>query len=207
MRILTLGAGGMSEAFDGIKIPQSECDVRDIGDVSDVIHEHQPDVVIMTAGVSNPDTMEHARFEDELTTNLLGAFNIAQIAINCDVQTMIFIASVAGLYGKPYHAAYSASKAGVISLVQSLAMEGHDAYAISPGRVDTPMRQKDYPHDLLGSRLSPDHIWQVIRKILDGRYSSGDNVLIRKVGLTDIIEEVTPVRWRDILKVGQPVTI
>ena len=197
----------MSEAFDGIKLPQSRCDVRVFDDVSGVLYHYRPSVVILTAGVSNPNPVQLARFEDEITTNLLGAFNVAQAAIHYGVETMVFIASVAGLYGKPNHAAYSASKAGVISLVQSLALEGHNAYAVSPGRVNTPMREKDYPNDTPGSRLEPKRVWEVIQRILLGCYNPGDNVIIRKIGFETIIEQVASVPWKDELRVGLPVTI
>ncbi len=208
MTTLVFGAGGMSKAFaDTIRIPQDECDVRDIAQVADTVSVYNPDVVIMTAGVSNPGPIESARFEEEIGTNLLGAFNVAQICVNYGVNKMIFIASVAGLHGKPNHSAYSASKAGVISLVQSLAHEGYGAWAISPGRVDTEMRTRDYPNDTPGSRLSPFRVWEVIRKITNGDYPSGSNIMVRKIGLDKVVEEVVPTPYRDILAVGQPVTI
>ncbi len=207
MTILTLGAGGMSEPFDGIKLDKSECDVRDRHSVFWAIRKHEPSVVVLTAGVSNPGPIESVRYEAEIETNLIGAFNVAQACVCNNVGTMIFIASVAGLYGKPNHSAYSATKAGVISLVESLAMEGHAAYAISPGRVNTPMRAKDYPMDTIGSRLEPDRIWQVVKAILHGDYEPGSNVLIRKIGLTDIVEQVADTPWRERLNVGQPVLI
>ena len=205
--IVTFGAGGMSEAFDGVKIPHSECDVRDIAEVASVMDAYRPSVVIVTAGVSHPDSIARGRFEEEISTNLLGAFNVAQIAVNFDVETLIFIASVAGLHGKPNHASYCASKAGVISLVQSLAHEGYNAYAISPGRVDTPMRERDYPSDTPGSRLKPERVWDVVLSILAGEYQPGDNILLRKIGLDYITEYAVPVPFKDELRVGEPVSI
>ena len=205
--ILILGAGGMAEAFDGVSVPQSVCDVRDLTAVMQTLGTYDPDVVILTAGVSNPNPIERASVEEEIGTNMLGAFNVAQACVWAGVKTMIFVASVAGLYGKPIHSAYSATKAGVISLVQSLAMEGHNAYAVSPGRVDTPMREKDYPQDQPGSRLEPDHVWSVIKEILRGDYEPGSNVMIRKQGFTEIIKKVVPTPMRDELRVGEPVTI
>ena len=207
MTTVILGAGGMAEAFEGIKVSQAECDVTSYSDVLATLATYEPSVVIVTAGASNPALIGEAEFAEELHTNLFGAFNVAHLAVRHNVQTMIFIASVAGLYGKPNHAAYCASKAGIISLVQSLAMEGHDAYAISPGRVDTPMREKDYPADTPGSRLDPERVGEVVQKILKGHYTSGDNILIRKVGLDRVVEHVVQTPWRDTLGVGQPVTI
>lgn len=210
MTVLALGAGGMAEGWPDVTlVPHDECDVRDIHEVEWVLGRYKPEVIIVTAGISNPGPVgigEPALMEIE--TNLIGAFNVADAAVRrLPPATLIFIASVAGLYGKPNHAAYCASKAGVISLVQSLAMEGHQAFAVSPGRVDTPMRERDYPQDTPGSRLEPLEVWQVIGNILSLHYHSGDNILIRKHGLTHVEIEVVPVPWRDALRVGQPVTI
>lgn len=55
---------------------------------------------------------------------------------------MVCIASVDGMQGSPMHAAYGAAKAGVISLVQSMAVEwaehGIRVNAIAPGHIVTP---------------------------------------------------------------------
>ena len=208
---LIIGGGGIAEAIKerigGKIVERKECDVSILAQVIDPIKDNKPDTVIFTAGISNPGPIKEVDPEFEILTNLLGAFNVARVCIGAHVKTMIFIASVAGLYGKPNHAGYSASKAGVISLVQSLAMEGHNAYAISPGRVDTPMRQKDYPNDTPGSRLPASKIAEVVEEILNGDYRSGDNMVIRKIGLDTIIKKVAETPWKDELAVGQPVTI
>lgn len=55
---------------------------------------------------------------------------------------MAFVGSVSGMTGAPYHAAYGAAKAGLLSLVRSLAVElgpsGIRANAVAPGVVWTP---------------------------------------------------------------------
>jgi NAD(P)-dependent dehydrogenase (short-subunit alcohol dehydrogenase family) len=59
------------------------------------------------------------------------------------IQTLEwFFTPVADLYGKPSHSNYCAPKAGVISLVQSLGMEGYKAYSISPRRIDSKMKKR-----------------------------------------------------------------
>ena len=205
--ILTLGAGGIAEAFDGIKLDRHECDVRNRLAVHAALFEHQPSVVVLTAGVSNPGPIESARYEDEMETNLLGAFNVAQACVRHQVETMIFIASVAGMYGKSNHAAYSATKAGIISLVQSLAQENHNAYAISPGRVNTPLREKDYPGEDVRTRLQPSHINAIVQDILAGVYEPGDNIVIRMNGYDVLpIEVDRNLYWKKSLKIGEPVT-
>jgi len=212
--ILIFGAGDMAEqgivpVVGGELITQHECDVRKLDQVHRIMAEIIPSTVIFTAGVSRPAMMidyQSDDYIDEIETNLIGAFNVARCATDIGA-TMIFIASVAAMHGKPHHSGYCASKSGVISLVQSLAMEGYDAYAISPGRVDTSMRQKDYPNDTPGSRLEPREIGELVRDILEGQYESGDNLIIRRIGLETVPIKIDKGPWRDELRVGQPVII
>jgi NAD(P)-dependent dehydrogenase (short-subunit alcohol dehydrogenase family) len=166
--------------------------------------------VIFTAGVSHPASVADGSrldWRNEIEVNLIGAYNVASAALLAGAKTLIFIASLAGLYGKPNHSGYSASKAGLISLVQSLAMEGHNAYAISPGRVNTAMRERDYPGEDPRTRLDPLVIGRIVADILASRYTPGDNIVIRMRG-----HQVQPIEvhrgdgWRERLRVGEPPT-
>ncbi len=164
--------------------------------------------IINCAGVSHPGPIRHDDgWRHELHVNLLGSFALAQKAVEVGVETLIFLASVAGLHGKPNHAGYSASKAGVISLVQSLAHEGHNAYAISPGRVNTKMRERDYPGEDVRTRLEPTQVGEVVRDILEGKYQPGDNVIIRKIGFDTYTRVDDGEPWKTWLRVGQPATV
>lgn len=210
MAIAVIGAGGIGEAIGGIQVSREMCDVRHFSEVNQILSEIRPDVMVFTAGVSYTGSIKESgivQLREELEVNLIGAFNVAKACVLNDVKTMIFIASVAGLYGKPEHSGYSASKAGVISLVQSLAMEGHDAYAISPGRVDTKLRERDYPNDTPGSRLEPKVIAGIVSSITNGKYDPGDNIIVRKIGLDVVVKKVAETPWKNELAVGQPVTI
>lgn len=87
-----------------------------------------------------------------------------------------FVGSVSGTTGAPYHAAYGAAKAGLLSLVRSMAVElgpsGIRANAVAPGVVWTPrigamigeegrqrnaenapLRRVAEPHDIAGALL------------------------------------------------------
>lgn len=204
--ILLFGGGGIAQGIIEVNGGStSVADVRSPHDIQAALRRPVPDVVINCAGVSAPGTLDSAPdYEAEIEINLIGSFNVAAMAIEAGVPTLIFIASVAGLYGKPNHSGYCASKAGVISLVQSLAMEGHDAYVISPGRVDTKMREADYPGEDPRTRLTPTQIGEVVRSILIGCYTPGDNIIIRKQGYDTYHDLDRGDPWRTYLRVGEP---
>lgn len=222
MKVLIFGGGGMAEGIkeyvsDGkvtVDIVYPEyCDVTNVEQIATALSLYKPDVVINCAGVSYVKKVNESHVPnwiEDINVNLIGSYKVARISVEerFNIKTLIFIGSVAGLYGKPDHSSYCASKAGVISLVQSLGMEGYDAYAISPGRVDTPMRERDYPSDTPGSRLEPTDIGAVVSEIIQGIWKPGDNLIIRKEGLHNVIREVDRGQpWRRKLRVGEPVTI
>jgi len=208
--------GGGEIATKGIRpVVHDDCwivdqDVRCYPQIYDLMAAMRPTTVIVTAGVSHPKTIaesDPADWQHEISVNLLGSYNVAKAAVDVGVTNLIFIASVAGLYGKPNHSGYSASKGGVISLVQSLAMEGHHAWAISPGRVDTTMREADYPGEDPRTRLDPKEIGVVVQSLLDGHVEPGANVIVRKIGF-DVYRRVDRGEpWRTWLKVGEPVVV
>ncbi|MEP1766310.1 MAG: SDR family NAD(P)-dependent oxidoreductase [Sulfitobacter sp.] len=83
-----------------------------------------------------------------VTTNLTGSFNIAQLAprvLRAGGQ-LALCGSVAGYFGLPQGQIYSATKAGVMNLAQTLRAEWHgrfDVRLISPGFVDTRLTQRN----------------------------------------------------------------
>jgi NAD(P)-dependent dehydrogenase (short-subunit alcohol dehydrogenase family) len=85
--------------------------------------------------------------------------------------SLVFVASVSGLTSAPQHAAYGAAKAGLISLVRSLAVElgppGVRTNAVAPGVVWTPRVS-----ELLGER---------------GRNVQAENAPLRRVAETSDI--------------------
>jgi NAD(P)-dependent dehydrogenase (short-subunit alcohol dehydrogenase family) len=186
-------------------IAKEVCDIRDENSIKKIIEEYKPTAVINCAGVSNLQKVLNSdakKWQEEIEVNLIGSYLLAREILSFDKKIpMIFLASVAGMYGKPDHSGYSASKSGVISLVQSLAMEGYRAYAISPGRVNTKMREKDFPGEDIKTRLSTSEVAAVIKKCLDGHYSPGDNVVIRKRGYRKLnrIDKGQP--WKQYLNV------
>lgn len=191
----------------GGTVPEN-CDVTSYPSVLKTIRAAMPEVVINCAGVSHVSTVAESDpilWAQEQSVNLLGSYHVAKASIACGVDTMIFIASVSGKYGKPNHAGYCASKAGVISLVQSLGMEGHNAFAISPGRVDTKLREKDYPGEDPRTRLDPLQVGVLVKDILEGKYKPGENIVLRKIGYDTFTRVDRGAPWRSYLRVGEPV--
>ena len=218
MKVLIFGKSDIGEGIkqlylDTVNIPKEECDVRDALQVRVTLEKYKPDVIVNCAGISHVQVVKDSNIDywkEEIDVNLTGSFIVARESINAGVKTMIFIASVAGMYGKPEHSGYSASKSGVISFVQSLGFEGYDAYSISPGRVDTKMRENDFPGEDKRTRLSTLQVAEIVKECVDGKYKPGDNVIIRKRGFRKLKRVDQGQPWKKYLNVqplGTPKTI
>ena len=218
MKVLIFGKSDIGEGIkqlylDTVNIPKEECDVRDALQVRNTLEKYKPDVIVNCAGISHVQVVKNSNIDywkEEIDVNLTGSFIVARESINAGVKTMIFIASVAGMYGKPEHSGYSASKSGVISFVQSLGFEGYDAYSISPGRVDTKMRENDFPGEDKRTRLSTLQVAEIVKECVDGKYKPGDNVIIRKRGFRKLKRVDQGQPWKKYLNVqplGTPKTI
>ena len=218
MKVLIFGKSDIGEGIkqlylDTVNIPKEECDVRDALQVRNTLKKYKPDVIVNCAGISHVQVVKDSNIDywkEEIDVNLTGSFIVARESINSGVKTMIFIASVAGMYGKPEHSGYSASKSGVISFVQSLGFEGYDAYSISPGRVDTKMRENDFPGEDKRTRLSTLQVAEIVKECVDGKYKPGDNVIIRKRGFRKLKRVDQGQPWKKYLNVqplGTPKTI
>jgi meso-butanediol dehydrogenase/(S,S)-butanediol dehydrogenase/diacetyl reductase len=117
------------------------------------------DVLVSNAGISfrkSFDEMEYEQWSKVLKVNLDGMFFCAQQAvIRMKAQksgVLLFTASTNGLEGHPLYADYNASKAGVILLAKTLALEFAPwlrANAVCPGYVLTPMQKLEYTPEML----------------------------------------------------------
>ena len=130
-------------------------DVRDAGDcralVMATMERHgQLDVLVHCAGVwDERPTLDVSEddWDAVLGTNLKGAFFTMQAALATMIPAgggvIVAVASDSGYHAEPGAAAYAASKAGMISLVRTLARDhgpdGVRVVAVSPGIVETPM--------------------------------------------------------------------
>ena len=114
-----------------------------------------PDLLLANAGTGISGMpvadMDDASFEQVLRTDLMGPLFCARAFIRLRRQAggrgrIVFTGSVAGHLPTPESAPYGMAKAGINSLVRSLARELAPDYinvnAIAPGLIATPMTQK-----------------------------------------------------------------
>lgn len=110
-----------------------------------------PDIVIANAGVSSGTLTEYAEdihaFQQVMDINVMGVVKTFQPFIAAMRETgngtLVGVASVAGFRGLPGAGAYSASKAALISYLESLRIELHGSgvsvVTLCPGYIETPM--------------------------------------------------------------------
>jgi meso-butanediol dehydrogenase/(S,S)-butanediol dehydrogenase/diacetyl reductase len=117
------------------------------------------DVLINNAGISirhNFLDITPTEWDRIIAVNLTGVFYVAQtVAKHMWAQgsgVILQTASTNGLVGQPYYADYNATKAGVIELTKSMALELAPKVrvcAVAPGYVLTPMQRAEYTDQML----------------------------------------------------------
>jgi NAD(P)-dependent dehydrogenase (short-subunit alcohol dehydrogenase family) len=134
------------------------------------------DVVANVAGIVRFAHLEDVAFGDwqqHLAVNLTGPFLVSQAALPSLIERrgcIVNVASIAGLRGQAYTAAYAASKGGLVLLTKSMALElatrGVRVNAVCPSSVLTPMIEgvaPTIPHDadpkLMARLMSVNERW------------------------------------------------
>jgi NAD(P)-dependent dehydrogenase (short-subunit alcohol dehydrogenase family) len=140
------------------------CDVADEAQVADAFEGVDEllggvDVLVANAGISIRKPfleIEEADWRRVLDVNLTGVFHCAQQAARRmdagDGGVILMTASTNGLTGHPFYADYNASKAGVILLARTMALELAPKVrvnAVCPGYVLTPMQRAEYSDEML----------------------------------------------------------
>jgi NAD(P)-dependent dehydrogenase (short-subunit alcohol dehydrogenase family) len=113
------------------------------------------DVCIANAGIGGVEYFLEgtpSSWAEVLAVNLVGAMVTLQAAAKRMVASgtqgrLLATASIAGVHGEPGTPAYCASKGGLISLMQALAVElapyRITANAVAPGQIDTELNARD----------------------------------------------------------------
>jgi len=117
------------------------------------------DVVINNAGISirhNFLDITPEEWDKVIAVNLTGVFYMAQTAAKHMWErgsgVILQTASTNGVMGYPFYADYNATKAGVIELTKSMALELAPKVrvcAVAPGYVLTPMQRAEYTDEML----------------------------------------------------------
>jgi NAD(P)-dependent dehydrogenase (short-subunit alcohol dehydrogenase family) len=117
------------------------------------------DVLINNAGISiRHDFLDITADEWNrvIAVNLTGKFHVAQTVARHMMEAgggvILNMGSTNGMVGCPYYADYNASKAGVIELTRTMALELAPhvrVNAVAPGYVLTPMQRAEYTDEML----------------------------------------------------------
>ncbi len=104
------------------------------------------DILVNNAGIykrSNFEKISYGTWNKVISTNLTGCFNLCKEAVPYmkPGSKIIFISSQLAFRGSPHGADYAASKAGMLGLMRSLALElankKINVNAVAPGTIDT----------------------------------------------------------------------
>ena len=167
----------------GGKTHTARVDVSDETDVKLAFDETvrelgRVDVLVCSAGITGPNlaTWDYpvADWKQVLDINLTGVFLCNKTVIphmqKNDYGRIVNIASIAGKEGNPNASAYSASKAGVISLTKSLGKEvartGIRVNCVTPAAVKTGMF----------AQMTQAHIDFMLSKIPMGRFGQVEEI-------------------------------
>ncbi len=128
------------------------------------LKEYDIEVLINNAGIHKDNLMllmSADSFEQVIQTNLLGTFYVSRICAKKMLLKrngiIVNISSLAGQTGNPGQANYAASKAGLIAMTKTLAMElgprGIRVNAVAPGLIETEMIQNVPQLDEMKARI------------------------------------------------------
>ncbi|MEO7742626.1 MAG: SDR family NAD(P)-dependent oxidoreductase [Usitatibacter sp.] len=136
------------------------------------------DALVCSAGITGPNTTTWeyplSEWQQVLDINLTGLFLCNKAAVTHmranDYGRIVNIASIAGKEGNPNASAYSASKAGVVSLTKSLGKElaktGIRVNCVTPAAVKTGMFDQ----------MTQQHIDFMLSKIPMGRFGEVEEI-------------------------------
>jgi 3-oxoacyl-[acyl-carrier protein] reductase len=142
------------------------------------------DILVANAGITKDNLLVQLRDEDwdeVMAVNLTAAFRLSRAAVRGMMRRrfgrIIGITSVVGVTGNPGQTNYTATKAGVIGMIKSIAAEyarrGVTANAIAPGFIATAMTDK----------LSDKQREAILTRVPAGRLGAGADVAAAAVFL------------------------
>jgi 3-oxoacyl-[acyl-carrier protein] reductase len=165
------------------------CDLADKDAVEALVPKSEDimgrlDILVANAGVNRDNLFVQLRDEDwdvVVAVNLTATFRLARAAVRGMMRRrfgrIIAISSVVGVTGNPGQSNYTASKAGLIGMIKSVAAEyakrGVTANCIAPGFIASPMTEK----------LNDKQREAILARVPAGRLGSGVDVAAAAVYL------------------------
>lgn len=163
--LVDLDGAGLSQTIDSLKALDANC-VACMGDVSEEDTARRAtaealeqfgalDLLVNNAGIAFMGTVLDTKPEDwdrVLAVNLRSVYVFSRAAIpemrRRRHGVIVNVASEAGLVGFSSYAAYSASKAAVVNLTRSMALDhardGIRVNCVCPGSIETPLLKRYY---------------------------------------------------------------
>jgi 3-oxoacyl-[acyl-carrier protein] reductase len=165
------------------------CDLADRNEVEALVPSceqamGQLDILVANAGVNRDNLLVQLRDEDwdaVVAVNLTASFRLVRAAVRTMMRRrfgrIIAVSSVVAVTGNAGQSNYTASKAGIIGFVKSVAAEyakrGVTANAIAPGFIATPMTD----------RLNDKQREAILARVPAGRLGTGADVAAAAVFL------------------------
>jgi 3-oxoacyl-[acyl-carrier protein] reductase len=142
------------------------------------------DILVANAGITKDNLLVQLRDEDwdqVVAVNLTATFRLARAAVRGMMRRrfgrIIGVTSVVGVTGNPGQANYTATKAGLIGMIKSIAGEyakrGITANAVAPGFIATAMTEK----------LNDKQREAILARVPAGRLGAGADVAAAAVFL------------------------
>ena len=178
------GTGGIGSAI-GAKLEKLGANVKKVGSEIDLGKRELPqhfnntqwDIIIQSAGLFLRKPFVETNIEDWdsiISINLRSAFLVAHLAQQTMKKTgwLVFIGSSSSHRGRSEQSIYSASKAALNNLTQSLSEEllplGIRVNCINPPRTNTAMRNREFPDENKSLLASPDEVAEDIIQYCQG---------------------------------------
>ncbi len=166
----------------GSRVHEFPCDLADKDAVEALVPKAEDvmgrlDILIANAGIARDNLLvqlSDEAWDEVVAVNLSATFRLVRAAVRGMMRRragrIIGITSVVGLTGNPGQANYTATKAGVIGMIKSIAQEyakrGITANCIAPGFIASPMTDK----------LNDKQREAILGRIPAGRIGSGADV-------------------------------
>lgn len=166
---------------------------HEVREIIDFVHEHDlnVDYLINNAGYTNPKSIPEVDLDDfrmTLEVNLISPFLLVQglLRIGTEFDTIVNVASTAGMNGRAGWLTYSASKSAMINMSEVMRHElrvyGARVVCLSPGRCSTDLRKRLAPDEDPVTIMQPEHVADIIGVMLSnvGQYIDSQNIVVRQ---------------------------